>query len=195
MRAIIALAVLCVVPASARADSYVGLVGGLAIPVSDDQYTDTVDTSPVLGARVGAYPHELGGFFSFEWMIADVKNDGALGLDFDAHRFRLIVGPELHHAVSNTLAVTARGGLGLDIARATASGNIGPIAVDESETDLGLGFEFAGGLWAHLGGLEVGGEVSLPISMHDDDANENDYDFDYTSVDLQLLFGVRFVSH
>jgi hypothetical protein len=193
MRAIIALALLAVAT-PAHADSYVGLSGGLAVPLSDDQYTDAVDASPVLGARLGAYPKALGGFFSFDWMIADVENDGALGLDFDAHRFRLLVGPELHHPVSNTLGVTARAGIGLDIVRSTASGNLGPIAIDESETDLGLGFEFAGGVWFGFGGVQVGGEVSLPISMHDDDPNENDYDFDYTSVDLQLMVGVRFMS-
>jgi len=162
--------------------------------MSDKQYTDTVDTSPVIGARVGAYPNSIGGYLSLEWMPADVKNDGALGLDISAHRFRLLAGPELHHEVSNTLAVTGRAGIGLDIAHDSVSGSVLGVPVDSSETDLGLGFEFGAGLWFHIGGVEVGGEVSLPIAIHDDNANENDYDYNYTSVDLQLLFGVRFVT-
>ncbi|HEY5946103.1 MAG TPA: hypothetical protein VIV40_11460, partial [Kofleriaceae bacterium] len=96
MRAIFALVLICAFAVSAHADSYVGLAGGLDFPLSDDQYTDTVDTSPVLGLRVGAYPHELGGYLSFEWMPANLKNDSAAGIDFDGNRFRLIVGPELH---------------------------------------------------------------------------------------------------
>jgi hypothetical protein len=194
MRAIFALALLCVLPVTARADSYVGLVGGVAIPMSDDTYTDAVDNSPVIGVRVGANPKSIGGYLSFETMFADVKSDGTFGLDVSAQRFRLIVGPELNHPVSNLLAVTGRAGIGLDIGRNHVEGNVGPIAVDESETDLGFGLEFAGGLWARVGGLQVGGELSLPIGIHDDDSNENNFDYDYTAIDLQILFGVRFVS-
>ena len=194
MRAIFALAVL-VTPAIAHADSYVGLAGGLDLPLSDDQYTDAVDTSPVLGLRVGAAPNNLGGYLSFEWMPANLKNDGGGGIDISAHRFRLIVGPEIFHDVSNTLVVTGRAGIGLDIARSHAEGTILGVQFDESETDTGLGFEFAGGIWAHLGGLYVGGEVALPVGIHSEDNNEaGPYDYDYTAVDLQLLFGVRFVS-
>ena len=163
------------------------------LPLSDEQYTDTVDTSPVVGLRVGAHPQALGGYLSFEWMPVNLKADFG-GLDVSAHRFRLIVGPELHHPVSNTLVVTGRAGIGLDIARSSVSGNVFGIEFDDSETDMGLGFEFGAGLWFQLGGLQVGGEVSLPIGIHDDDTTEMDYDYDYTAVDLQLLFGVRFVS-
>ena len=193
MRAIIALALL-VTPAVAHADSYVGLAAGLVLPQSDDAYTDAVDTSPMLGVRVGAYPEEFGGYLSFEWMIVDAKADGSLGLDVSAHRFRLIAGPEIHHELSNTLAVTGRGGIGLDIARSHVEGTFLGVNVDSSETDTGLGFEFAGGLWAHLGGLEIGGEISLPVGIHDDDSTENDFDYDYTAVDIQLMFGIRFVT-
>jgi hypothetical protein len=197
MRVIIALAFV-VVPIAARpahADSYIGLSGGLALPLSDEQYTDTVDTSPVLGVRAGSYPKDFGGYLSFEWMPADVKSDGAFGLDVSAHRFRVIVGPEMRHAVSNTLMVTARAGIGLDIAHDSVSGTIFGATVEDSETDLGLGFEFAGGLWFGVGGIQIGGEVSLPVGIHDDDPDENDYNYDYTAVDLQLLAGVRFISH
>ncbi len=67
--------------------------------------------------------------------------------------------------------------------------------VDDSETDLGFGLEFAGGVWARVGGLQVGGELSLPIGIHSEDNNpQGSVDYDYTAIDLQLLFGVRFVS-
>jgi hypothetical protein len=127
-------------------------------------------------------------------MPADVKSDGAFGLDVSANRFRILVGPELRHPVSNTLAITARAGLGLDIAHDSVTGSILGAQVDSSETDIGFGFEVGGGVWFGVGGIEIGGEASLPIAIHDDDATENDYSYDYTSVDLQLLFGVRFVT-
>jgi hypothetical protein len=194
MRAIIALALLAVA-SPVYADSYVGLVGGLDLPLSDEQYTDTVDTSPVVGVRVGAAPNNIGGYLSFEWMPANLKTSNVGGIEFSAHRFRLIVGPELFHDVSNTLMVTGRAGVGLDIARSHAEGNFGPIAVDETETDTGIGFEFAGGIWAHVAGLYVGGELALPIGIHSEDNNQQgSYDYDYTAIDLQLLFSVRFVS-
>ncbi len=101
----------------------------------------------------------------------------------------------MRHAVSNTLVVTARAGIGLDIAHDSVSGTVLGATVEDSETDLGLGFEFAGGLWFGVGGIQIGGEVSLPVGIHDDDPDENDYNYDYTAVDLQLLAGVRFISH
>ena len=190
MRAIIALALLAVAT-PAFADSYVGLAAGMAFPMSDDEYTDQVDTSPVLGARVGSNPGSLGGYLSFEWMPADAKADGVFGADVTAHRFRILVGPEFTHPVSNTLSVTGRAGIGLDIAHSRIE--LG--GFDSSETDLGLGLEFGGGVWFRLGGIAVGGEVSLPIGIHNDDTSEMDYDYDYTAIDLQLLAGIRFVSH
>jgi hypothetical protein len=113
--------------------------------------------------------------------------------EISAHRFRLMIGPLFRHAIGNTLAVTARAGIGADIAYASVSGTVLGAEFEQSETDVGLGFEFAGGLWFGLGSLEVGGEVALPIGVHDDD-NDQDVDFIYTSVDLQMLFGVRFSS-
>ena len=194
MRAIVYVVVLCAAATPALADSYVGLAAGLALPMSDEQYTDTVDSSPVIGLRVGAVPNKIGGYLSFEWMPANLETDEVFGLDVTAHRFRLMVGPELHHPVSNTLSVTGRAGIGLDIAHSNVSGTILGTTVDDSETDVGLGFEFGGGLWAHVGGVHVGGEIALPVGIHDDDPDEMDYNYDYTAVDLQLLFSVRFVS-
>lgn len=198
MRAIVVFALLAIaLPTSAaHADSFVDVYGGISIPISDDQWTDAVETSPVIGVRGGAFPKEIGGYLGIEWMPANTNNEGwnvpGSSADVSAHRFRIQAGPILHRNVG-ALSVTGRAGIGIDIAHVNVSGQVLGVSFDESETDVGLGFEFAGGLWFKLGGLEVGGEVSLPIGMHDDD-NEN-IDFDHTSVDLQLLFGVRFLSN
>ena len=195
MRAIVAFAVLAATT-PAYADSFVDIVGGISTPISDDDWENAVESSPVLGVRVGALPKEVGGYLSVEWMPTNTDAQGwsipGSQADISAHRFRIMVGPLLHHNVG-ALSVTGRAGIGADIAYASASGNVIGVEFEESETDVGLGFEFAGGLWFKLGNLELGGEVSLPVGLHDDD-NQN-IDFNYTSVDLQLLFGVRFVSN
>jgi hypothetical protein len=194
MRVIIALALLAVAtPASA--DSYVGLAAGVAVPVSDESYTDAVNNSPVLGLRVGSSPGAIGGYLSFEWTPIDAEADDTPGIDVSAHRFRILVGPEFQHPVSNTLAVTGRAGVGIDIAHASYTADTIIGRFESSETDMGLALEFGGGVWFRLGGLQVGGELSLPISIHDDDPDERDFDYDYTAIDVQLLAGIRFVSH
>lgn len=202
MRAIVAsslavtAAVAIAAPTSARADSFVDLFGGISIPVEDEDWTNAVESSPVLGLRVGSAPNQIGGYLSADWMPTNTDAQGwsvpGSAGEVEAHRFRLMVGPLFRSSVSNTLAVTARAGIGADIAYASVSGNVFGATFESSETDVGLGFEFAGGLWFQLGSVAVGGEVALPIGIHDDD-NE-DIDFVYTSVDLQILFGVRFVS-
>ncbi len=189
-------AVTIAAPTPAHADSFVDLFGGISIPLEDEDWTDAVESSPVLGLRVGSTTKQIGGYLSADWMPTNTDAQGwnlpATSGDVSAHRFRLMVGPLFQHTVSNTLAVTARAGIGADIAHASISGTVGTIGFEESETDVGLGFEFAGGVWFKLGSLAVGGELALPIGIHDDD---NDVlDFNYTSVDLQILFGVRFSS-
>lgn len=195
MRTVVVLAAIAVAT-PARADSFVDLFGGISIPVADDDYTDVVESSPVIGLRVGAVPNQIGGYLSADWMPTNTDAQGwslpGTSGDISAHRFRLIVGPLFRHAVSNTLAITARGGIGVDIAYASVSGNVLGATFEESETDVGLGFEFAGGVWFSLGSLAIGGEVALPFGVHSDDSG--DIDIDYTSTDLQFLFGVRFVS-
>jgi hypothetical protein len=195
MRAIVAL-VLVTIAAPAHAESFVDIYGGISIPIADDDWTDAVESSPVIGARAGAFPKEIGGYLQVEWMPTNTDAQGwnvpGSSGNISAHRFRVMVGPLLHRNIG-ALSVTGRAGIGIDIAYARASGNIGPVSFDESETDVGLGFEFAGGLWFKLGNLEVGGELALPVGLHDDDNNA--IDFNYTSVDIQLLFGVRFLSN
>jgi hypothetical protein len=191
MRATPCLAFVAVAAGPVHADSFVEVAGGISIPLSDDDWTNLVETSPKLALRAGSYPEKIGVVLSADWMPANTDADGAFGgaLDVSAHRFRLLVGPMFHHHVSNLLVAGGRAGLGADIAYAKASSLLGEV----SETDVGFGFELAGGVWAKVGSIEIGGEVAIPIGIHDDD---NDViDFNYTSVDLELLFSARFTSH
>lgn len=199
MRAIVASAVLAV-STPAFADSFVDLSGGVTIPVGDDEWTELVESGPKLAVRVGAFPKELGGYIQADWTPVNTDAQSSWSLpgigsaELSAHRFRVTGGVLFHHSVSNTLVVTGRGGIGADIAHANVSGEVFGNEFDESQTDVGLGFEFAGGLFFKLGNMEIGGEVAMPFAIHDDDNNEPDIDFNYTSYDLDLMFIVRFLS-
>jgi hypothetical protein len=198
MRATVAFAVLAIATPAA-ADSFVDLSGGISIPVGDDDWTELVESSPKLAVRVGAFPKELGGYLQADWSPVNTNAQGwdlgGLGnADISAHRFRVTGGVLFHHNVSNTLVVTGRGGIGADIAYVGVSGTVLGQSFDESETDAGLGFEFAGGVFFKLGNLEVGGELALPFAIHDDDNPEPAADFVYTSYDIDLMFVARFLS-
>lgn len=200
MRVIIALAFVVVPIAArpARADSFVDITGGISIPLGDDDWNNMVESSPKLGLRVGALPHEIGGYVQADWVPENTDaqgfSNGLASADISAHRFRMQGGVLFRHPVSNTLAITGRGGIGADIAYASVSGMVLGQNYEGSQTDVGLGFEFAGGIWFKLGGMELGGEAAFPFSIHDDDNNDPDIDYQYTSYDFDLLFAVRFIS-
>jgi hypothetical protein len=195
MRAILAFALfLVLVPTPARADSFVDIFGGLATPLGDSDWKDSVDASPKLGLRLGAFPNEIGGFVSADWTPYNTDSDGNFGVDVSAHRFRLMGGVMFHHMVSNTLVATGRGSIGADIAHASATFDFLGTHTEVSDTDVGLGLEMGVGLWFKVGGMEVGGELAIPISTHDHEGGQDRIAFKYTSYDLDLLFGVRFVS-
>src|SRR5689334_22501808 len=184
MRALIALALL-VTPAIAHADTFVEIAGGLTNPLGDDDWQNTVEPSPKLALRIGAFPNEIGGFFSADWTPYNTDADGAF-VDVSAHRFRLMGGVMFHHMASNTLVVTGRGSVGADIGHASADTPIGNF----SDTDTGLAFEMGVGLFFKTGGMEIGGEAALPISTHNHQGGNGNIAMDYTTYDLDLLFCV-----
>lgn len=193
MRVFLCLAVLAIAT-PARADSFLELAGGISIPLGDDEWTNLVESSPKLALRAGAVPKQLGFVVSADWTPVNTDAGswsvpGASG-DVSAHRFRILVGPMIRHAVSNTLSVTATAGIGADIAHASAEATVLGANFESSETDVGLGFEVGGGVWFKVGGVEVGGQVAVPFGIHDDD--NDTLDFSYTSYDFEILGGVRF---
>ena len=196
MRTLLASVALLLVPQAARADSFVDIFGGVSIPLGDEQWTDTVETSPKLGLRVGAFPQNVGGYLQADWMPVNTDAEGTFPggqVDVSAHRFRLLVGGVFRHPISNTLAFQGRGGIGADIAYASYEGSFLGAQFEDSESDVGLGFEFGAGFWVRVGSMEVGGEVAFPFAIHGDDEDMG-IDYDYTSYDLDLMFGVRFLS-
>lgn len=193
------LAAIAVAPSRARADTFLDLQGGISIPVGDSDWTDLADSSPKLGLRIGAIPHEIGAFVAADWTPVNTDQQGWSGpltsADISAHRFRVMGGVMFHHPLSNTIAVTGHGAIGADIAHANISVDVLGTHTETSDTNTGLGFAFGGGVWFRAGSLEVGGELQLPVAFHHDDNKNDSIPYDYTSVDLELVGGVRFLSH
>jgi hypothetical protein len=188
---VLGLAVLA--PSIARAEAYVELGGGLVLPVSDDDWSDAIDPSLGLAARIGG-GGEVGGMFSFEW--------DPLSSDIDYvsfTRFRFLGHVVVHHRLNAKTELVGRFGAGIDLIHSSVDANIFGVRVHGSDSDVGLAFEAAGGAWFSVGrgSTQLGVEMALPIGYHNNDGNPNnpndpdDRKVDYTSVDIQILGGVR----
>ncbi|MBL9014587.1 MAG: hypothetical protein JNL83_10450 [Myxococcales bacterium] len=193
MRALVAALVL-LVPAGARADQIIELGGGIAVPMSDDEYTDYVETSPTLFARIGGGA-PIGGLFSVDFTPLAAK---AESLNFNRLRFQGHV--TVRKSVAPKVELSGRFGAGLDLIHESFDVTILGTRFEGSDTDLGLALEVGGGAWFTVGasgGVQIGVEVALPISIHNTEGNPNnpndpdDPRFDYTAVDLDVLGGVR----
>ena len=198
MRAIglVAAALFLLLAGPAKADSFVDLKGGLTPPLGDDDWNDTVESSPKLAVAVGSVPNTIGGMVSLDWTPynTDAQADFP-GADISAHRFRILANLAFMSPMKdNKLIVSGRLGVGADIQRAHAEGQVFGIRFETTDSDVGLGFEMGGGLWVKVGGIAVGGEIAIPISSHDQDNDNGEIDFVYTTYDFDVLFGVRLLS-
>jgi hypothetical protein len=188
---VLGLAVLA--PSIARAEAYVELGGGLVLPVSDNDWTDSVDPSLGLAARIGG-GGEVGGMFSFEW---DPLSSNLDYVHFS--RFRFLGHVVVHHRLNAKTELVGRFGAGIDLIHSSVDATILGFRVTGSDSDVGLAFEAAGGAWFSVGSgsTQVGVELALPIGYHNNNGNPNnpndpnDRKVDYTSVDIQILGGVR----
>jgi hypothetical protein len=180
---------------SARADSFAEIMAGISIPVADSTWTDTAESSPQIGARAGAINDKgIGGMVQFDWTPINLDNSSVGTFDAAAHRFRLLADLVIQRHVAPKLVASGRVGIGLDIAHASLHESI--TNNNSSDTDLGFAFELGGGLWYDLGDIQLGGELALPVAAHSKKGNNTDgnYSFDYTSWDINLVFGVRLFS-
>jgi len=186
---------------SVRADSFAEVLGGISIPVGDTNWTNNAETSPKIGARVGGVGDSgLGGMLQFDWTPVNLDaSGGSFGIgsaDIAGHRFRFLGDLVVHHPVTPKLVLSARVGAGVDLAHASATVTILGNTTTTSDTNAGFAFELGGGIWYDLGGVQLGGELALPIAAHSKHGTgaDGNYTFDYTSYDIDLLFGVRLFS-
>jgi len=187
---VVGLAVLA--PSVARAETYVELGGGLTLPVSDDDYSDFVDPSVALAARIGGGGPTIGGMASVEWSPLAADSD-----DVSLNRLRLLGHLVLHHRLSPKAEIVGRIGAGIDYIHSHVEIDGGILGrIEGSDSDVGLALEFGGGAWFGIGSgsTQIGVELALPIGIHNKDGKPLDVDdqkIDYTAIDVQILGGVR----
>ena len=199
MRSFVLAAVL-LAATPAGADSFAGAVGGVMFPLADSKsdnsgWADQVDSGPKLGVRAGATGDSgLGGMISADWTPVNYNFNNNF-TDVSAHRFRILGHLVFEKLVAPKLSIVGRAGGGIDIAHASATVTLGPFSGNASGTNVGWAFELGGGAYFHVGDVQIGGEVALPFGGHSHKASNNtDITFDYTSTDVDILFGIRFIS-
>jgi hypothetical protein len=140
-----------------------------------------------MGQRAGA-------MLSVDWTPIN-NNDAQFGnaVDISTHRFRVLLSAAAQQKIGPKLYASLRIGGGIDIAYVNVHTDILGFTSDNSDTDTGLAIEPAAGLWFHTGSMQIGGELALPLAWHDDRNDNNVQVNGYTSVDLDLMFGVRFL--
>lgn len=197
-RSAVLLVVLAMSSGTAVADNFISAVGGVMLPVEDSQWTGYVDSGPKLAVRIGgAGSGNIGGMFSADWTPITEDEDGFAGFDVTSHRYRLLVNVFAEHKMGPKLTALVRGGAGIDIAYVHATADLGLLGkFDNSDSDVGLALEVAGGLWFQAGeSVQLGGELALPLGFHGD-RDENSITLEeYSSLDIDLLFGLRFMMH
>ena len=198
MRSIVLLAAALVVVMAgpAKADNFLDLEGGLTTPLGNDDWKNTVESSPKLAVHVGAIPKSIGGMLAVDWTPYNTDTTSSTfpggSTDISAHRFRVLGNLVFASPVKAKVMVTGRVGVGIDYQHYSSSLTVLGSTRTSSDSDLGIAFEMAGGVWFKLGGVAVGGELAIPISHHD--KNTNTFDFVYDTYDLDLLFGVRLLA-
>jgi len=189
-----AMCVCALMVSPAAAGGFAEVVGGVMVPVAEDDYTDVIDESLKLGVRLGSLgPGGYGPEVAADWTAMDDGIDEVLGVETALSRYRLQLGARFGKPIGRNAEVFGRVAGGVDIVHFTADGTVVIVDVDYSETDLGIAAEVGAGVAVNLGKVSVGGQVALPMAFHfeeDDPADPQDIDLEYTGIDIDLLFTV-----
>ena len=196
MRAPVLLA-LVAIGSPAHADGFGEVALGLAIPVANDNWTNLVEPSPKVAVRGGAMSGDFGGMLGLDWIPQSLDNGGgSFGIgstNSSVQRFRAIASAVFHHRVAPKVTLSGRAGVGIDLVHGSFDVTILGSTSTTSDTDVGYAFEFGAGVWFDLAGKQVGFELAIPIGHHNKHAqNSNELTADWTSVDVDLLVGLRF---
>lgn len=180
----------------AFADSFADIVGGMSLPMADDTWTKTVDTSPKVGLRAGGIGEALGGLLAVDFSPESIPNSsggiGGISGSVSMFRFRILAELVAQHRFS-PITLELHAGGGVDIAHDSANVTIGTASSTSTGTDVGYALEFGGDVWFDLSdGLQLGGEAALPIGHHD--GSDGGFNFKWTSYELDVLVGLRFRS-
>ena len=196
MRAI-SLLVLLVVSGPARAGGFAEVGVGVMVPAADDDWTNYVDPAPKVFARGGFIKNAIGGMLSVDWTPINADRDAipVIGtLDISSNRFRILGNIVVHAKIGAKLTASGRFGIGIDILQISATYRLGMFETTTDDSDSGLALEPGGGIWYQVGeSLHIGGELGLPMSFHSYDMSNDIQLNDFTSLDIDLLFNLRYI--
>jgi hypothetical protein len=197
LRTSLAAAALVVLPTAAAAGGFVEAVVGAAVPLADDEHTDSVENSVKLGVRAGGLGSAAALEVGLDYTLADLETESFAGFDFSAYRIRVLLGGRYHAPLGKAGFGFVRAAGGLDVAHLEAEGDVFGVHFERSESDLGFAAELGVGGGVRIGTLTVGAQLALPLGFHfddDDPDDDEDFDLEYTAVDLDILFtaGARF---
>lgn len=177
--------------ANAHADGFAEAIVGVAAPIGDDTYDDAVDASFRVGFRVGSLalePDEPGLGFEVGADWTPLSSDIDVFMNESFHRVRVMGGVRLVYPATDGVRVTGRFAAGIDYTRATVGGEVFGVEFESTETDVGFALDPSLAVQAVLGTSAVGLQIGVPIGIHDEQGDE--FDIDYTSVDLDILLVV-----
>ncbi len=193
-------------PATARGAvshrGFVEVVGGTHTPLFGTRYRDLFGTGPVLGFRGGAFQQpDPGGHnaFALEFAFeATHPSDSVRDLPdqtYDFDEFRCLFGARWMYFVRPEMHFYLRAMGGVDVLAIGGTNTLAHKTVDASKSEAGIGAELSVGSSWRLGSINLGVELTVPWSMHEDDGTASRYhvntSYDALSVDLMLTVSTR----
>jgi hypothetical protein len=189
------------VAARAQADSlgFVTFGGGATLPVADSRWSDGADSGVKVFAGAGIV-RTVGALATIEGAWLGAPHPSKLFQLFTYHErlFRMrILGHavlELPHVIDPRLSVMVRAGIGADVLYETWDRLTNQTYIGDSRVHAGFGFEVGAAAWFEVAlGIDVGVAVGVPMSIHHSDSVNTSAPgaLEYTSVDIDLLAGVR----
>jgi hypothetical protein len=181
------------VPGTAAAEGFLEGHLGLAVPFEDGDYENATDESFKFGIRAGALMGNRGFDLAFDYTpVNDNLDSDFLNLDVGVSRFRILAGGRFGTRVAPKVNIVARVAAGTDIVRYKATGMLLGTEFEQSETDVGIALELAGGFMVDVTPtLALGGWLGVPMAFHfeEDDPDDNmDADLDYAGFDIDVTF-------
>jgi hypothetical protein len=203
---VVAVAAIAVVggahsPAVAEGSGFLFFGGGATIPVGDSTWNQSGEPGPTI--KAGAAMHRgAGAMLTLE--LSDIHVSSAANVypiyaeNPSLRRLRVLGHAiyELPNALESGMALTVHAGFGLDRVYSYYEQVIAATTFEYTATFNGYAFELGAHIWFDLAtGIDLGAELSLPISTHSAiRASGDPVGFNYTSFDLDIMFALRFTS-
>ncbi len=174
-----ALLLLLVLARTAQAGPFIEVLGGLAAPIADDTWKNSVGASPELAGRLGTCDGSVGIALSLDGTYIRARSQPGEGLS--GERVRVLANLELYRPLGD-LHFSARVAIGVDTASLQRNVVFEP---NDGSANTGFAAEAAFAFWYPATARTwLGAEVAVPYSLHADG-------IEYTSVDVVVLFGLR----